>query len=123
MPNYPYPSITGLYFAARLGVAEDLLKRRHTALMLREIRPEYVMPLGVWQVRERIRKAFDGLSCQFDNFQNAFSFESEWIRNSKIYKNRIGVDGMQAIAVLAMFIAALANLKYHRIIQPPPEVQ
>jgi hypothetical protein len=41
------------------------------------------------------RKAFDGLSDQFDNFQNAFSFacvnlsvsKSEWIRNSKIYKN------------------------------------
>jgi hypothetical protein len=92
-----YPSITGSYFAARLGVAEHLLKRRHkaAALILREIRPEYVMPLGVWQVREGIRKAFDGLSDQFDNFQNAFSFacvnlsvsKSEWIRNSKIYKN------------------------------------
>jgi hypothetical protein len=48
-----YPPITGLYFATRLGVAEHLLKRRHktTALILREIRPEYVMPLGVWQVR------------------------------------------------------------------------
>ncbi len=91
------------------------MKRRHTALILEEIRPEYVMPLGVWQVREGIRRAFDGLSGQFDNFKNAFSFESEWIRNSKISKNmreqmRIqvslkkneGVDGTQAIVILAM---------------------
>ena len=92
-----YPSIAGAYFAARLGVAEHLFKRRHkaAALILREIRPEYVMPLGVWQIREGIRKALDGEAKQFDNFQNALSFacinlsisKNEWIRNSKIYKN------------------------------------
>ena len=92
-----YPSIAGAYFAARLGVTEHLLKRRHkaAALILREIRPEYVMPLGVWQIREGIRKALDREANQFDNFQNALSFacvnlsvsKSEWIRNSRIYKN------------------------------------
>jgi hypothetical protein len=92
-----YPSIAGAYFAARLGVTEHLFKRRHkaAALILREIRPEYVMPVGVWQIREGIRKALDGVSDQFDNFQNAFSFacvnlsvsKSEWIRNSRIYKS------------------------------------
>jgi DNA repair protein NreA len=92
-----YPSIAGAYFAARLGVAEHLFKRRHkaAALILREIRPEYVMPLGVWQIREGIRKALDGEAKQFDNFQNALSFacvslsvsKNEWIRNSEIYRN------------------------------------
>ncbi|MDQ6667754.1 MAG: hypothetical protein M3Y53_05950 [Thermoproteota archaeon] len=92
-----YPSIAGAYFAARLGVAEHLFKRRHkaAALILREIRPEYVMPLGVWQIREGIRKALDGEAKRFDNFQNALSFacvnlsisKDEWIRNSNIYKN------------------------------------
>ena len=92
-----YPSIAGAYFAARLGVTEHLLKRRHkaAALILREIRPEYVMPLGVWQIREGIRKALDREANQFENFQNALSFacvnlsvsKSEWIRNSRIYKN------------------------------------
>jgi hypothetical protein len=94
-----YPSIAGAYFAARLGVTEHLFKRRRkaAALILREIRPEYVMPVGVWQIREGIRKALDGVSDQFDNFQNAFSFacvnlsvsKSEWIRNSKIYRSMI----------------------------------
>ena len=92
-----YPSIAGAYFAARLGVAEHLFKRRHkaAALILREIRPEYVMPLGVWQIREGIRKALDGEAKRFDDFHNALSFacvnlsisKNEWIRNSKIYKN------------------------------------
>ena len=92
-----YPSIAGAYFAARLGVTEHLFKRRHKAavLILREIRPEYVMPLGVWQIREGVRRAVDGEAKQFDNFEKALSFacvnlsvsKNEWIRNSTIYKN------------------------------------
>lgn len=93
-----YPSIAGAYFAAKLGVAEHLFKTRHkaAALVLREIHPEYAMPIGVWQIREGIRKALEGEGNQFDNFQRALSFacvnlsvsKSEWIRNSKIYKNK-----------------------------------
>jgi len=40
-------------------------------LTLREIRPEYVIPVGVWQIREGIRKALDGEAYQFDNFKKA----------------------------------------------------
>ena len=90
-----YPSIAGAYFAARLSVAEHLFKRRHkaAALILREIRPEYVTPVGVWQVREGIRQALNGDAKQFDNFERALSFacvnlsvsKNEWMRNSKIY--------------------------------------
>lgn len=92
-----YPSIAGAYFAARLGVAEHLFKIRHkaAALILREIRPEYVIPVGVWQIREGIRKALDGEANQFDNFEKALSCacinlsvsKGEWIRNSEMYKN------------------------------------
>ena len=92
-----YPSIAGAYFAARLGVAEHLFKIRHkaAAMILREIRPEYVIPLGVWQIREGIRKALDGKANQFDNFEKALSSacsnlslsKNEWIRNSKMNKN------------------------------------
>jgi DNA repair protein NreA len=92
-----YPSVAGAYFAARLGVAEHLFKIRHkaAAMILREIRPEYVIPLGVWQIREGIRKALDGKANQFDNFEKALSSacsnlslsKNEWIRNSKMNKN------------------------------------
>jgi hypothetical protein len=92
-----YPSIAGAYFAARLGVAEYLFNRRRkaTALVLREIRPEYIIPVGVWQIREGVREAFKGQRGEFDSFEKALDFAcigsslsgTEWIRNSVIYKN------------------------------------
>lgn len=53
------PAIAGAYFAAKLGVAEYLVQKRLQAgvLILREIRPEYAIPVGVWQIREGIRRA------------------------------------------------------------------
>lgn len=51
----------GAYYAARLGVLEHLAdrKRQAKALVLREVSDEYWAPVGVWQVRESIRNAFD----------------------------------------------------------------
>ena len=56
--NHP-PNIAGAYFAAKLGVSEYLLKNKIQSgvLIFREIRPEYAIPVGVWQVREGIREA------------------------------------------------------------------
>jgi DNA repair protein NreA len=92
-----YPSIAGAYFAARLGVAEHLLKRRRkaAALVLREIHSDYVMPVGVWQIREGIREALREQKRQVESFEKALSFacmnlsvsKKEWIRNSKIYRD------------------------------------
>jgi hypothetical protein len=52
----------GAYYAARLGVLEHLAERDRQAkcLVLREITDEYWAPVGVWQVRESVRNAFDG---------------------------------------------------------------
>lgn len=49
----------GAYYAAKLGVLEYLSKRgvQAGALVLREIKPEYAVPVGVWQVREGVRAA------------------------------------------------------------------
>lgn len=54
-----YPETAGAHFASRLAVAEHLLKIgfQAGALVLREIRPEYAVPVGVWQVREGVRMA------------------------------------------------------------------
>ena len=91
-----YPSIAGAYFAAKLGVAEHLFNRRRkaAALVLREIRPEYVLPVGVWQIREGVREALRTRQNQFDSFKKALDFvctdssisSNEWISNSMIYK-------------------------------------
>jgi hypothetical protein len=87
-----YPSIAGAYFAARLGIAEYLSKRRRKAavLVLREIHPDYVMPVGVWQIREGVREALKTEKTQFETFEKALTFacmslstsEKEWIRGS-----------------------------------------
>ena len=92
-----YPSIAGAYFAARLAISEHLLQRRRKAeaLVLREIHSDYVMPVGVWQIREGIREALRKEKRQFESFEKALSFacmylsvsKKEWIKNSKIYRN------------------------------------
>lgn len=55
-----YASIGGCYYAARLAVAEALLRERRQAatVILRETHPGYIMPVGVWNVREHVRDAF-----------------------------------------------------------------
>jgi len=55
-----YASTTaGAYYSGRLAAAELLndLKRQARAIVVREIGPEYIVPLGVWVVREGTRKA------------------------------------------------------------------
>ena len=70
------PTIAGAYFAARLAVTEHLACRRKkaAALVLREIHPEYVMPLGVWQIREGVREALKRPARKFESIEQALSF-------------------------------------------------
>ena len=91
--NHP-PHIAGAYFAAKLAVSEYLLKNKIQAgvLIFREIRPEYAIPVGVWQVREGIREAMKQKPQEVINFNQALEIASaktsvsktEWIRNGKI---------------------------------------
>ena len=89
-----YPAIAGAYFAAKLGVAEFLLKEKCQAgvLVLREIRPEYAIPVGVWQVREGIRESMKGSSIQCDSFDDSLDIackklsisKSEWLSKGNL---------------------------------------
>lgn len=51
--------ITGAYYAARKEIEEFLIKNRRQAraLIFREVSGGYVVPLGVWVIRETIRNA------------------------------------------------------------------
>lgn len=51
----------GAYHASRLGVLEHLQDRdrQAKALVIRHVSDEYWGPVGVWQVRESVRNAFD----------------------------------------------------------------
>ncbi len=57
----------GGYYAARIGIAEklDSMKRQASVLALRFITGEYAVPLGVWVVREAVRKAMASKPIEF----------------------------------------------------------
>ena len=54
-----YASIGGCYYAARLATSEALLRlgRQAGVIVLREVHPGEILPLGVWNVREYVRAA------------------------------------------------------------------
>jgi len=68
-----YSKLSGGYYAARLPVLEHLhkIRRKAGAIVLREITPEYTLPLGVWVVEEGVRKALSGKSKIFDSLESA----------------------------------------------------
>ncbi|MFH0817029.1 MAG: Nre family DNA repair protein [Candidatus Micrarchaeota archaeon] len=51
----------GGYYAARFGVCEglDIMKRQARAVVFREIDEGYMLPMGVWVIRETVKKAFE----------------------------------------------------------------
>ncbi|MFH1420836.1 MAG: hypothetical protein ABIG30_02605 [Candidatus Aenigmatarchaeota archaeon] len=53
----------GGYYAVRFAVAEYLsrIRRQASVLVLREVMPEYSVPVGVWECRENVRSSF---SCK-----------------------------------------------------------
>ncbi|MFZ1077450.1 MAG: hypothetical protein WAN47_08505 [Nitrosotalea sp.] len=93
-----YPETAGAHFASRLAVAEYLLKTNVQAgvLVLREIRPEYAVPVGVWQVREGVRMALKQKPVIAHNFEQGLDLacqgmsvdKKEWLVRSKLHKAR-----------------------------------
>ncbi|MFC6764930.1 DNA repair protein NreA [Natrinema soli] len=65
----------GAYYAARLGVLEYLesIGRQAKCLVLREVSDDYWAPVGVWQVRESVRNAFEGQYGEAETFHEAVS--------------------------------------------------
>lgn len=89
-----YAHIGGCYYASRMAVNE-LLEREHRtagAVICREAHEGYVMPVGVWNVRENVRMALKTEPLRFDTMDAALTFiESKmdlkrqtWIRNSGV---------------------------------------
>ena len=89
-----YASTGGCYYAARLAVAEHLykIKRQATVILWREIYPGFNIPVGVWFVRESVRKMFSQNPYKVDNLQEAFDIINKhsrigvhrWISSSKL---------------------------------------
>jgi len=89
--------ITGAYYAARLSVAEHLvrIKRQATVVIFREVSSGYIVPLGVWVIRETVRDAFTRSPQIFETLNEALNeigkyFQTplrRWLKNSAILDN------------------------------------
>ena len=94
-----YAEIGGCYYSARLAVNELLNKERRQAgiVVLREAHPGYIMPIGVWNVRESVRKALKEPYQKFNTLEESLIYIQNkmdirlprWIKNSAVLKNRL----------------------------------
>ena len=89
-----YAEIGGCYYAARLASSEllDKLQKQGKVVILREAHPGYIMPVGVWNVREHVREALRGKPVVLHGFEELSAFIGSkmaipvktWIRNSTL---------------------------------------
>jgi hypothetical protein len=94
-----YPEIGGCYFASKLAVNELLNKERRQAgvVVLREAHPGYIMPVGVWNVRQAVREAVKSKPMNFATLNEALNYISKkleipikkWIENSSVLKDTL----------------------------------
>lgn len=94
-----YADIGGCYYAARLAVGELLMKERRQALVvvLREAHPGYIMPVGVWQVRENVRNAMRQRPLKYNTLEEALAriasrFQiplEHWVERSKMLRDAL----------------------------------
>jgi hypothetical protein len=94
-----YAEIGGCYYAARLAVNEVLNEERRQAgaVVFREAHPGYIMPIGVWNVRESVREALKQPYQKFNTLNEALLHVSQkmdiplqrWIKNSAVLKNQL----------------------------------
>jgi len=94
-----YAEIGGCYYAARLAVNEYLVreKRQARVVILREAHPGYIMPVGVWNVRENVRAALRTVPRRFASLDEAFGYIStrlaipkeRWVRRSEVLKDTL----------------------------------
>jgi len=77
-----YSNLAGGYYAARLAALEYLnsIRRQASVFMVREIRPEYWAPLGVWVVREAARVALEAQPRVFESVEESLTDMSSRLR-------------------------------------------
>ena len=92
-----YAHIGGCYYASRMAVNELLMAEGRTAgaVIMREAHPGYVMPVGVWNVRENVRACLKTRPMHFDTLDQAWveiekmmDIKREtWIKNSGVLRD------------------------------------
>ncbi len=94
-----YAEIGGCYYAARLASNELLTRegRQAGVVILREAHPGYILPVGVWNVREHVREALRREPARYDSLQGALGHVERmmdiplkrWIGVSGVLKDRL----------------------------------
>jgi hypothetical protein len=86
----------GAFYSGRLAVCEHLekMKRQASILIVREITSEYSLPVGIWQLREAVRDAFNQQEEKFATLKEAIAriesrmkLGSGWQERSELLKN------------------------------------
>ncbi|MGC9116610.1 MAG: hypothetical protein ACP5ID_03255, partial [Conexivisphaera sp.] len=74
--------IGGCYYSARLAAAERLSgeRRQASVVAFREIYQDALFPVGVWFVREYLRRALRGRYASFDDARSAFDYAFRFLR-------------------------------------------
>ncbi|MGB9635116.1 MAG: Nre family DNA repair protein [Candidatus Micrarchaeia archaeon] len=91
-------SQVGGYYASRFAVTEHLFGRRRQAraIVIREIDAGYMVPVGVWQVRENVRNAFKSGPTKFSTLSDMLDYAKlqltnpldEYLRHDVVLKQR-----------------------------------
>ncbi|MDA4124453.1 MAG: Nre family DNA repair protein [Thaumarchaeota archaeon] len=94
-----YARVGGCYYSTRLAVAEalDRERRQAAAIVLRETYPGFIMPLGVWNIRESIREMMKNPFERHDTFQGAMNSalsnmriqKAKWTRESVLISREL----------------------------------
>ena len=73
----------GGYYASRLGVIEGLhlMRKQARCVVFREVAEGYIVPMGVWQVRENVRKAMRSTPLKCGSLQEALEVLSTRLRH------------------------------------------
>ncbi len=92
-----YADIGGCYYAAKLAVNELLNDegRQAGVVIMREAHPGYIMPVGVWNVREAVRQAVKNKPMKFATLEEALKYSStkldipakKWIEHSAVLRD------------------------------------
>ncbi len=86
----------GAFYSGRLAAIEYLkkIRRQASVIIFREILPDYNLPVGIWQLREAVRDAFNKNYETFSTVDHALQKISTvtktgvlWKQNSTLLKN------------------------------------
>jgi hypothetical protein len=94
-----YAEMGGCYYSGRLAVTEKLqiMQKQAKILILREVHEGYIMPVGVWNVREHVRQTLEKEPAIMHTKTELFSYieskldikRKDWIKNSRILSDMI----------------------------------